>query len=58
MKCSGIDLQSNNSVMTVTDEKAMKVNGVPEKVSMGISGANKTAINEVNARGENQIVIR
>ena len=39
-------------------EKAMKANGVPEKVAMDKSGANKAAMDEINARGESQIVIR
>ena len=39
-------------------DKAMKVNGVPEKVMMDKSGANKAAMDEINARGESQIVIR
>ena len=39
-------------------EKAMKANGVPGKVAMDKSGANKAAMNEINARGESQIVIR
>jgi putative transposase len=29
----------------------MKVSGVPEKVTMDKSGANKAAMNEINARG-------
>ena len=36
----------------------MKANGVPDKVAMDKSGANKAAMNEINARGEKQIVIR
>ena len=39
-------------------EKAMKANGVPDKVAMDKSGANKAAMDEINARGERQIVIR
>ena len=39
-------------------EKAMKANGVPDKVAMDKSGANKAAMDEINARGKNQIVIR
>ena len=39
-------------------EKTMKANGVPEKVAMDKSGANKAAMDEINARGESQIVIR
>ena len=38
--------------------KAMKTNGVPEKVAMDKSGANKAAMDEISARGKNQIVIR
>ena len=33
-------------------EKAMKASGVPEKVTMDKSGANKAAMDEINARGE------
>ena len=36
----------------------MKTNGVPEKVAMDKSGTNKAAMDEINARGESQIVIR
>ena len=36
----------------------MKANGVPDKVIMDKSGADKAAIDEINARGESQIVIR
>ena len=39
-------------------EKAMKANGIPAKVAMDKSGANKAAMDEINARGKNQIVIR
>ena len=39
-------------------EKAIKANGVPDKVAMDKSGANKAAMDEINARGKNQIVIR
>ena len=39
-------------------DKAMKVNGVPEKVTMGKSGANKAAMDEINARGEMPIIER
>ena len=39
-------------------EKAMKANGIPEKVAMDKSSANKAAMDEINARGESQIVIR
>ena len=39
-------------------EKAMKANGIPDKVAMDKSGANKAAMDEINARGKNQIVIR
>ena len=38
--------------------KAMKVNGVPEKVTMDKSGANKAAMDEINARGETPIIVR
>ena len=39
-------------------DKAMKANGVPGKVAMDKSGANKAAMDEINTRGKNQIVIR
>ena len=39
-------------------DKAMKANGVPEKVTMDKSGANKAAIDEINARGETPIIVR
>ena len=39
-------------------DKAMKTNGVSDKVAMDKSGANKAAMNEINARGKSQIVIR
>jgi putative transposase len=39
-------------------DKAMQVNGVPEKVTMDKSGANKAAMDEINARGEKPIIVR
>ena len=39
-------------------EKAMKASGVPEKVTMDKSGANKAAMNEINGRGETPIIVR
>ena len=39
-------------------EKAMKANGVPEKVPVDKSGANQAAMDEINAQGESQTVIR
>ena len=39
-------------------EKALKVSGVPEKVTMDKSGANKAAMDEINARGEMPIIVR
>ena len=39
-------------------DKAMKDNGVPEKVAMDKSGANKAAMDEINTQGESPIVIR
>ena len=38
-------------------EKAMKASGVPEKVTMDKSGANKAAMDEINARGEMPVII-
>ena len=39
-------------------EKAMKASGVPEKVIMDKSGADKAAMDEINARGETPIIVR
>ena len=39
-------------------DKAMKANGVPEKVAMDKSGANKAAMDEINGRGETLIIVR
>ena len=39
-------------------EKFMKASGVPEKLTMDKSGANKAAMNEINARGETPITAR
>ncbi|MFZ2388261.1 MAG: IS6 family transposase [Polaromonas sp.] len=39
-------------------EKAMKASGVPEKVTMDKSGANKAAMDEINARGETPVIVR
>ena len=39
-------------------DKAMQANDVPEKVTMDKSGANKAAIDEINARRETPIVVR
>ena len=39
-------------------EKAMKISGVPEKVTMDKSGANKAAMDEINAKGEMPIIVR
>jgi len=39
-------------------DKAMKASGVPEKVTMDKSGANKVAMDEINARGETPIIVR
>ena len=39
-------------------DKAMQANGVPEKVIMDKSGANKAAMDEINARGETLIIVR
>ena len=36
----------------------MKANGVPEKVAMDKSGANKAAMDEINGRGETPIIVR
>ena len=36
----------------------MKASGVPEKLTMDKSGANKAAMNEINARGETPITAR
>jgi len=39
-------------------DKAMRASGVPEKVTMDKSGANKAAMDEINARGETLIIVR
>ena len=39
-------------------DKAMKASGVPEKVTMDKSGANKAAMDEINDRGETPIIER
>ena len=39
-------------------EKSMKTNGVPEKVTMDKSGANKAGMDEINARGDAPIIVR
>ena len=39
-------------------DKAMQANGVPEKVMMDKSGANKAAMDEINGRGETPIIER
>ena len=39
-------------------DKAMKARGIPEKVSMDKSGANKAAMDEINGRGETLIIVR
>ncbi|CDS55304.1 Mobile element protein [Polaromonas sp. CG9_12] len=39
-------------------DKAMKASGVPEKVTMDKSGANKAAMDEINGRGETLIIVR
>lgn len=39
-------------------DKAMKASGVPEKVPLDKSGANKAAMDEINARGETPVIVR
>ena len=39
-------------------DKATQANGVPEKVTMDKSGANKAAMDEINARGETPVIVR
>ena len=39
-------------------EKSMKASGAPEKVTMDKSGANKAAMDEINARGQTPIIVR
>jgi transposase-like protein len=39
-------------------EKAMKASGVPEKVTMDKSGANKAAMDEINGTGQTPIIVR
>ena len=37
---------------------AMQASGVPEKVTIDKSGANKAAMDEINARGETPVIVR
>ena len=39
-------------------EKAMKASGVPEKVTVDKSGANKVAMEEINGRGKTPIIVK
>ena len=39
-------------------DKAMQASGVPEKVTMDKSGANKVAMDEINGSGETLIIVR
>ena len=39
-------------------DKAMNSSGIPEKVTMDKSGANKAAMDEINGRDETPIVVR
>ena len=39
-------------------DKAMQANGVPEKVTMDKSGANKAAMDEINALGDTPVIVR
>ena len=39
-------------------DKAMKASGVPEKVTMDKSSANKAAMDEINVRGETPVIVR
>ena len=39
-------------------EKATKANGMPEKVTMDKSGANKAAMDEINGRGKTLIIVQ
>ena len=39
-------------------EKAMKASGIPEKVTLDKSGANKAAMDEINALSEIPIIVR
>ena len=39
-------------------EKSMKASGVPEKVTMDKSGANKAAIDEINGKDETPVIVR
>ena len=38
-------------------DKAMKASGIPEKVTMDKSGANKAAMDEISGRGETPIIV-
>ncbi|MDB5744308.1 MAG: family transposase [Polaromonas sp.] len=39
-------------------EKAVNASGAPEKVTLDKSGANKAAMDEINARGETPVIVR
>ena len=39
-------------------DEAMQANGVPEKVTIDKSGANKAAMDEINARGDTPVIVR
>ena len=39
-------------------DKAMRASGLPEKVTMDKSGANKAAMDEINGRGEARVIVR
>ena len=48
----------DNSAALRFFDKAMKASGIPEKVMMDKSGANKAAMDEINGRGKTQIIMR
>ena len=39
-------------------DKTMRASGLPEKVTMDKSGANKAAMDEINGRGEARVIVR
>ena len=54
----GLTVDTSHTPIVRFFEKAVKANGVPEKIVMDKSDANKAAMDEINSRGESQIVIR
>lgn len=60
MACVPVDFlltaRRNKAAVLRVFAKAMKASGVPEKVTMDKSAANKAAMNEINTRGETPVI--